>query len=95
MFGDTVVDHAKDRGLPVVLMTNWELVHVAQGHPMIVRTESGDEVCVRLPTVDELIAAAEAAGDRLEAQGCARGPGMPRHMAVQLSTPLPEPGRTS
>lgn len=40
--------------LPQVLMTPFELMRAAQGHPMTTRVYNGAEVCVRIPTADEM-----------------------------------------
>ncbi len=82
-------ERAEREGLPVVLMTNFDLLHIAGGNPMIVGTADGGEALVRLYTVDELLAAAERAGAKLEAQGLPPGPGMTRADAERLSAALP------
>jgi hypothetical protein len=74
----------------VVLMTPFELLAVAEGRPHQVATLDGRAVRVRIPTVDELLAAAERAGDELESQGLHRGPGMNREQAENLVRPVPD-----
>lgn len=79
-----------DRGGPLVLAaTNFDLVCVLQGRSIPLRTLDGQEILVRLYTPDELLAEVERAGDRLEAQGQHRGPGMDMAKAIQLTTALP------
>jgi len=68
-------ERAQRENLPVVPMTNFDLLRVASGHPMIVSTADGGEALVRLYTADELFA---VAGNH----------GMPRAKAVELTTPL-------
>lgn len=79
-----------DRGGPLVLAaTNFDLVCVLQGRSITMLTLDGQAILVRLYTPDELLAEVERAGDRLEAQGQHRGPGMDMAKAIQLTTALP------
>jgi hypothetical protein len=48
--------HAHALGLPVVAVTPGELLGLAaSGDPLIVHTVDGDEVLLRLPTIDEAL----------------------------------------
>lgn len=48
-------ERAEREGLPVVAMTNFDLLRICSGHPMICSTADGREVLVRLLTADELL----------------------------------------
>lgn len=59
---------ANERGLPVLALPTFDLIHAAQGHPMIVSTLDGTEMLLRLMTAEEARdtqwAAAEAVADQ-------------------------------
>jgi hypothetical protein len=65
--------HASDGGWPTVLVTAIELLRVAEGNPMIVVSSAGQSLLLRLPTVEEFIAAATQAGaENITAEQAAR-----------------------
>jgi hypothetical protein len=50
-----VRDSARERGLDEVAITNSELAAALEGRPLVVRTQRGAEVLLRLATPEELI----------------------------------------
>jgi hypothetical protein len=85
---ETARQRAERLDYPLVAITNFELLRILAGHPIVCGTADGASVLVYLPNPTELLALAEKAGDRLEAEGLHRGPGMDRVKAVELTTPL-------
>lgn len=64
-----VLDKAREKGIPIVLITPHELLGIAQGHPTIVADIEGNEMCVKVPTVEEYFAALDRARPELERMG--------------------------
>jgi DNA-binding CsgD family transcriptional regulator len=73
---------------PRLLVTPFELLRIAEGNPMIVRTEDGGEILLALPTADEMVEQVRLAGERLVADGQPPGPGITRERAAQLVRPV-------
>ncbi|MGI5493870.1 hypothetical protein [Microtetraspora malaysiensis] len=72
-----------------VLATPAELLNAASGKPITVRTPDGDEVRLRIPTVDEYRAEEARACDRLYAAGL-HVPTLPDDSLVRsILRPLP------
>ena len=95
MLAAHATSHAEQRaerdGLAVVAVLTPELVNVAQGHPMIVRTLDGTEVLLRLMTPVEVQAAERDARDSLTALGIPYNTElMSEERAAELVRPLPE-----
>lgn len=73
-----------------LLASAFELLNVAQGHPMRFSLDDGTEVEVRLPTADEAMEQQRASIETLRTQmpGWEGPPLMSREQAVKLATPL-------
>jgi hypothetical protein len=71
--------------VPLVLVTNAELISVLEGRELHFSTMDGDPVRIRLYNTDELLAEQKAAADSL-----GHDPGMTRKQAIQLCMPLSE-----
>lgn len=56
-------ERAAREGLPVVRLVPLEAARVAAGNPLIIRLADGQEVLVRLYTVDEFLDVQHAAAD--------------------------------
>jgi len=69
--------------VPLVLVTNFELLRVLAGHELTFSTMDGDPVRIRLYSTDELLAEQAAAADSL-----GHDPGMTRPQAYQLCHPI-------
>jgi hypothetical protein len=78
---------AAREGLAVLALITFDLVNVAQGHPMIVQTVDGTEMLLRLATADEVLEFQRAAIEKLP-EYCRRPPLMSRFRAQDLVTPL-------
>ena len=76
----------RQEDLPQVLATPFEMMRAASGHPITVSTLDGAEVCLRIPTADELAAKiAEAQAGMQDG-----GPGMPSRAEIErFIAPLP------
>lgn len=83
-----VVDHAREKGWPIVLATPFELINVAQGRPMILGTTERASVCLKIPTVEEYFAALEADRPKMEAQGIVLPPLPSRAQIETLVSPM-------
>ncbi len=64
-----VVERAEREGLPTVGCAVMELLGVLQGRPTMFVDDKGNEVCIRLHTVEEAMAAHRAAIEAAEARG--------------------------
>lgn len=73
-----------------VLLTNHDAVTILAGRELSLMTADERPAKARLFTPDELLKAATATGERLEAEGLPPGPGMTRADAVRLTNPLKE-----
>lgn len=82
-------------GPRVLTAITFELLHVAQGHPMRFELDDGTEVELRLPTVDEVLAQQAAASARLAERMAGTGwvppPPLTRARAAELAAPLRVP----
>lgn len=58
---ETPEELAKRGGFPIVLMTPFEALRVAEGNAMIFSTTDGGSVCVKVPTLAEYKAVLERA----------------------------------
>jgi hypothetical protein len=54
-------EFAAEQGLPIALVTPFELMRIATGNPMVVGTLTGGKVLVRLPSSEEYVAEVERA----------------------------------
>ena len=79
-------ERAEREGLPVINPVPHELLSAASGHPIIVTTTDGNPVLLRLPTVDEFVAANLAAVASLP-EFCRPAP-VSRESAEYLVRPL-------
>ena len=75
-------ESAAQNGWPTVLVTPIELLRCAEGNPQMVVSSAGQSLLLRLPTVEEFMAAAKAAG--------ASEDGL-REVAERAVRPLPLP----
>ena len=69
--------------VPLVLVTNAELISVLEGRELHFSTMDGDPVRIRLYSTDELLAEQAAAADSL-----GHDPGLTREQAALLCQPL-------
>jgi hypothetical protein len=79
-----------------LLLTNFQLLRILQGHPMGARTSDGESVTVRLPTTDELLEGSQDERRRLietmkDQPGWSPPQPMTRAQAEDLTQPLTEP----
>jgi hypothetical protein len=85
-----VEERAERDGIPVLLTTPFELLHVAAGHPTMFRTTDGTEVLIRLYTPEELIDAQIAAARAGTPEGQEPFPPAPTYdEAARMVAPLP------
>ena len=76
-------ERAQREGLQVVAMTNFDLLRICSGHPMICSTVDGREVLVRLLTADELLAEHEKSCRKYGIEQS-----LTRSKAVALTSPI-------
>lgn len=73
--------------IPQVTLTNFEAVRILAGHPMVCSDLDGNPICVRLATVEELLASNIKARANLFPDGGGPAP-MTFAQAVRLTTPI-------
>lgn len=78
-----------------VLLTNFELLRILQGHPRAARTSDGEEVTVRLPSADEFLEKSKEERAMKDQPGWSPPPPTTREKAEELTQPLREPWETS
>jgi hypothetical protein len=76
-------ERAAREGFPVVLLTNFELLRICAGNPMVTSTLDGNEVLVRIPTADELLDIHVASCRKYSVE-----PSMTRAQAESLTQPI-------
>lgn len=76
-------ERAEREGLPVVAMTNFDLLRICAGNPMICSTMDGREVLVRLMTADELVVKHEESCRKYQIE-----PSLTRAKAAALTSPI-------
>jgi hypothetical protein len=76
-------ERAARENLPVVTMTNFDLLRICSGHPMICSTADGREVLVRLLTVDEMLVEHEKSCRKYGLE-----PSLTRAKAAALTAPI-------
>jgi hypothetical protein len=74
--------------LPQVLVTPYELLRAAAGNQVRVFTSAGEEVCLRLPTLGELLTEVARQRDRLLEAGLSVPPPPTRAQLEHLVRPL-------
>jgi hypothetical protein len=74
-----------------VLLTPFEALRIASGHPMRVATAGGGEVLARLATPDEILAANARGLTWHRERGLRCPPPMTRAEAERLTTPIGGP----
>lgn len=86
-----VTDHARERGLPIVIATTFELLRIADGHPMMLGTLDGQEVCMKLASAEEFLEAQRRGIEHLRGLGIDRDSGPPPSTyaeAEELTRPI-------